>query len=124
ICRCNRALHKTVDVSDTSRGDAFLDHVERTVDALQKVVEIMGDAAGKLPDCFHLLTLTQRLFGLHKLCGSFLHALLERRVQVRQGKGGGARLTFAGSKRGFGRAPLVYVTTDRRHEKARVRLPT
>src|SRR5690349_16954149 len=42
---------------------AMMEHVEVAGDDAEQVVEIMRDAAGKLPDGFHLLRLTKLLLG-------------------------------------------------------------
>ena len=65
---------------------------------LQKIVEIMRDTAGELPDGLHLLTLPQRLLDLQKLGGALLHPLLERQIELRQGLCGCARLLLARSQ--------------------------
>ena len=43
--------------------DAFGQDFDRTCDHREHVVEVMGDAAGQLPDRFHLLRLDQLFFG-------------------------------------------------------------
>ena len=59
--------HRRVDVARDVVGaalvEAGLQQVERSDDAGQQIVEVMGDAAGQLADRLHLLGLQQRFLG-------------------------------------------------------------
>ena len=61
--------------------------LQAAADALQQIVEVVGDAAGQLPDGFHLLRLAQRLLGLLQLAGALGHPLLQGGIEVRQSDG-------------------------------------
>jgi hypothetical protein len=62
-----RRGHRRVDVArrivGPPLGEAGLQQIQRTDDACQEVVEVVGDAAGQLPHRFHLLRLQQGLLG-------------------------------------------------------------
>ena len=77
IGRFNGARNETLQIADAPGGHALLDDVQCTGNTLQKIIEVVRDPAGELPDGFHLLTLAQRLFRFHQLSCAFLHALLE-----------------------------------------------
>ena len=59
--------HRRVDVARDILGPPLIEpglhQIQRSDDSGQQIVEVVGDAAGQLPDGFHLLRLAQRLFG-------------------------------------------------------------
>src|SRR5690606_12719848 len=59
-------------------------HVEIAADDGQEIVEIVSDAAGKLPDRLHLLRLAERFLDALALRDRIVDALLERLVEVAQ----------------------------------------
>ena len=59
VGRFDRRLQEAVDIAGAAFGDAVLHPVQRAGDALQQIVEVMGDAAGELAHRFHLLRLAQ-----------------------------------------------------------------
>ena len=61
-----------LDLAQATVGQPFLHQVERADDALQKIVEVVGDAAGELADGFHFLRLAQRLLGVPQRLGCLL----------------------------------------------------
>jgi hypothetical protein len=66
------AVDVALDLAQASVGQTLLREIERPDDALQQVVEIVGDAAGELADGFHLLRLAQRLLGAPQSLGCLL----------------------------------------------------
>ena len=84
IGRIQSAVQKRVKVADPPFGDAPLDDIESAKNSLKEIIEVVSDAAGELPDRFHLLALAQRFLGLHELAGALRHALFKGRVDVGQ----------------------------------------
>src|SRR5205085_9982211 len=60
------------------------DQVDRGADDGEEVVEIVGDAAGQLPDRLHLLRLPERLLGAEKLAAALDDLLLQRILEPAQ----------------------------------------
>ena len=67
-------------------GDIALEQVQIAADDMQQIVEVVRDAARQIADRLHLLAVAQRGLGLDQLCGARLHPLLERPVELRQGR--------------------------------------
>ena len=61
-CRGGSHLDVAGDITDPSLCHAPFDQVERTRDAGQQIVEVVGEAAGELAHRFHLLSLSKLLF--------------------------------------------------------------
>ena len=61
-----------------------LQGLEISDDHLQKVVEVVGDAARQLADGFHLLRLAQGLFVAAELLCTLRHLSLKRRIELWQ----------------------------------------
>jgi len=87
------ALQRAVDQPAQARivGQPLAQQAEIAHHGHQQIVEIMRDAAGELPDGFHLLRLPQLLLGffargdfLHQIRGALFDTLFERRRQLRQ----------------------------------------
>ena len=69
----------------SKRRNLPADHVQSPDDDGEQVVEVVRNAAGELPDRFHLLGLTQQLFGLDacfvldfEFAGALLDGVFER----------------------------------------------
>ena len=58
-----RCLDETVDVVEAAVLNPPLNPLQPPTDALQQIVEVVGDAARQLPDGFHLLCLAQLILG-------------------------------------------------------------
>ncbi|CAN5420767.1 hypothetical protein BH09PSE6_BH09PSE6_14380 [soil metagenome] len=87
-CRCQRGRGVAADVVDAADADAAIEQVEAADDAGQQVVEVVGDAAGELPDRFHLLGLAQcvvRLLAFGDDLGDTLFERLVEQAQLRFG---------------------------------------
>ena len=65
-------------------GQPLAQQLEIAQHRRQQVVEVVGDAAGQLPDYLHLLCLTVRLLDLHAAVDLGLDALLQGLVQELQ----------------------------------------
>jgi len=63
VRRCHRRVDVARDVFGPSLVEAGLHQIQRSDDAGQQVVEVVGDAAGQLSHRFHLLRLQQRFLG-------------------------------------------------------------
>ena len=64
--RGGRRVHETRDIVGSLGRHAPAHQIERAYDAGQKIVEVVGDAAGELADRLHLLGLPKRLLGRRK----------------------------------------------------------
>ncbi len=85
VRRGDGAAYETVEIAQPSLADAPLHEVEAARDALQQVVEVVGDAARELADRLHLLRLSQRVFGRAQFGRAGLDPRLQRGVQPAQG---------------------------------------
>ena len=56
--------HVAIEVVGAAQRDAAPHDLDRAGDALQQVIEVVRDAAGELPDGFHLLALAQPRLGV------------------------------------------------------------
>ena len=61
--RLGRCLDETVDVVEAAVLNPPLNPFQPPTDALQQIVEVVGDAPRQLPDGFHLLCLAQLILG-------------------------------------------------------------
>ncbi len=59
-------------------------HFQAAGDDHEEVVEIVGDAAGKLPNRFHLLGLGERLLRFDQLGGALFHPFFEVFIELSQ----------------------------------------
>ena len=84
IGRIQSAVQKWIKVADPPFGNAPLDDIESAENSLKKIIEVVSDTAGELPNRFHLLALSQRFLGLHQLARPLRHALFKGRVDVGQ----------------------------------------
>ena len=57
IGRIQRAVQKSIKIADPTFGDTPLDDIESAKNSLKKIIEVVSDTAGELPDRFHLLAL-------------------------------------------------------------------
>src|SRR5262249_39577981 len=71
------AVDESIEFPGFAAADAPLQDAEGTGDALQEVVEVVGDAAGELTEGFHLLRLAQLI--LRRFQG--FRALLDTRLK-------------------------------------------
>ena len=58
--------------SHITAGQTSTQELQRSHDDCQHVVEVVGDAAGQLTHCVHLLTLTQSFLRERQLSGGIL----------------------------------------------------
>ncbi len=86
-----RRVHVAIQMFDLASRQAPSHQIQRSHDAGEHVVEIVGDPTGQLADGFHLLALAQGCLGpdatghlRFELGGSFRHLVLERLVTFAQ----------------------------------------
>ena len=82
--RALRGGDVAVDLAEPALAQSRLHQLERAHDAREQIVEVVRDAAGELPDRFHLLRLAQRLLGLLALGDRFGDARFQRLVEMLQ----------------------------------------
>ncbi|MCY1180083.1 hypothetical protein D9M73_205110 [compost metagenome] len=92
VGRGHRRLGESADFVEAAVGDVALHQVEAADDAGEHVVEVMGDAAGKLADRFHFLRMAQGVFGTFAL----EHLVLQTLVGFGQLAGAGGNPFFKG----------------------------
>ena len=63
VGRSHRRVDVARDIVGASLIETGLQQIQRSDDTRQEIVEVVRDAAGQLPDRFHLLELKQRLLG-------------------------------------------------------------
>ncbi|MNO66219.1 hypothetical protein D3C76_570020 [compost metagenome] len=83
---------ESTDLAGAAVGNVALHQVEAADDAGEHVVEVMGDAAGKLADRFHFLRMAQGVFGTFAL----EHLVLQALVGFGQLAGAGGNPFFKG----------------------------
>ena len=90
IGRGDGTADEAVEIAQPTLTDAALHQIETAGDALQQIVEIVGNAAGELADRLHLLRLSQGFLGRAQFRRTRIDPRLQRGVQGAQ-----RRLGFA-----------------------------
>ncbi len=77
VGRGHAQVDQAVQVLGAAPGQAPAQQFEAADDPGEHVVEVVGDTAGELADCFHFLRLAQCLFVMAQLGRAFFHLLFK-----------------------------------------------